>query len=334
MLGPIRLFILAVPFSGGFIMRTRNILYFAGAMLIGATAGSLVGPKPALAVAREIIELQRDVTSILQGQQALQTQMTQEHTIQKTLIEQSSDTVKSLNSTMASLQKSVQDVQANSGTRLDTMSTQLQGLSDNLEEIKSRVGKLNQQLVDLQSSVQSIDARLAGGAPLSTPAGAPPATVPSGSASAVPPISTPITAAPAGGPAPSADTLYSNGLRDITSGKYDLANSEFEDYLKYYGDTDLASNAQFYLGEIAYAQKNYDRAVGEYDKVLNNYPKSFKLAPARYKKGMALLELGQKNSGVKELREVVKRYPGTEEERRARAKLKDMGVAVTATTAH
>jgi tol-pal system protein YbgF len=315
-------------------MRTRNILLFSGAMFASAVAGSLVGPKPVMAVAREIVELQRDVTSILQGQQAMQTQMTQDHTVQRTLIEQSSETVKGLNSTMASLQKSVQDVQANSGTRLDTMSTQMQGLSDNLEEIKSRIGKLNQQLVDLQSSVQSIDARLAGGgAPTpsttSAPGGA--ASVPSTGGSA--PASAGAGSTP-GAAAPSADTLYSNGLRDITSGKYDLANSEFQDYLKYYGDTDLASNAQFYLGEIAYAQKQYDRAVQEYDKVLNNYPKSFKLAPARYKKGMALLELGQKNSGVKELREVVKRFPGTEEERRARAKLKDMGVAVTATAAH
>jgi tol-pal system protein YbgF len=312
-------------------MRTRNILLFSGAMFASAVAGSLVGPKPVMAVAREIVELQRDVTSILQGQQAMQTQMTQDHTVQRTLIEQSSETVKGLNSTMASLQKSVQDVQANSGTRLDTMSTQMQGLSDNLEEIKSRIGKLNQQLVDLQSSVQSIDARLAGGG-----APSPSTTSAPGGAAAVPPSSAPTSAvgSSAGGAAPSADTLYSNGLRDITSGKYDLANSEFQDYLKYYGDTDLASNAQFYLGEIAYAQKQYDRAVQEYDKVLNNYPKSFKLAPARYKKGMALLELGQKNSGVKELREVVKRFPGTEEERRARAKLKDMGVAVTATVAH
>ena len=308
-------------------MRTRNILIFSGALLASAVAGSLVGPKPALAVAREIIELQRDVTAILQGQKDLQTQMTQDHTVQKTLIEQSSDTVNKLNSTMASLQKSVQDVQANSGTRLDTMSTQLQGLSDNLEEIKSRVGKLNQQLVDLQSSVQSIDARLAGGNPSvapGAPSGVSPVT-PSGLASA--------PGAP-GAPAPSADILYSNGLRDITSGKYELASSEFQDYLKYYGDTDLASNAQFYLGEISYAQKNYQQAVQEYDKVLTNYPKSFKLAPARLKKGMALLELGQKNSGIRELREVVKRYPGTEEERRARAKLKDMGVSVTATTTH
>jgi tol-pal system protein YbgF len=306
-------------------MRTRNIAFFAGSMLLSALAGSLIGPRPALAVAREIIELQRDVTALLQGQKDIQTQMTQDHTVQKTLIEQSGDNVNKLNATMSSLQKSVQDVQANSGTRLDTMSAQVQGLSDNLEEIKSRIGKLNQQLVDLQNSVQSIDARLAGGAPSTTPGAGGSVTPPSGGGSAsVNPY----------GPAPSADTLYSNGLRDLTSGKYDLARSEFQDYLKYYGETDLASNAQFWLGEIAYAQRNYDQAVQEYDKVISNYPKSFKIYPAHLKKGMALLELGQKNAAVKELREVVKRYPGTEEERRARAKLKELGVSATATASH
>ncbi len=308
-------------------MRMRNILLFSGAMFASAVAGSLVGPRPALAVAREIIELQRDVTSILQGQKDMQTQMTQDHTVQKTLIEQSSDSVNKLNTTMSGLQKSVQDVQANSGTRLDTMSTQVQGLSDNLEEIKSRIGKLNQQLVDLQNSVQNIDARLAGG----TPTGAPAPTGGSASAPNGASASPRSDASAPAGASPSADTLYSNGLRDITSGKYDLARSEFADYLRYYGETDLASNAQFYLGEIAYSQKQFEQAVTEYNKVLSNYPKSFKLAPARLKKGMALIELGQKNPGVRELREVVKRYPGTEEERRARAKLKELGVAVTAT---
>jgi tol-pal system protein YbgF len=320
-------------------MRTRNILIFSGAMFASALAGSLVGPRPALAVAREIIELQRDVSAILTGQKDLQTQMTQDHTVQKTLIEQSSGSISKLNATMSSLEKSVQDVQANSGARLDTMSTQVQGLSDNLEEIKSRLGKVNQQLVDLQNSVQSIDARLSGGTPASSPSTGSPS--PNGSAptnygggsSLQPTAASSAPSGPSGAP-PSADTLYSNGLRDITSGKYDLARNEFQDYLRYYSDTDLASNAQFYLGEIAYSQRQYDVAVQEYDKVLSTYPKSFKLAPARLKKGMALLELGQKNPGVKELREVVKRYPGTEEERRARAKLKELGVAVTATAAH
>ena len=309
-------------------MRVRNIAMFSAIILVAAICGSLVGPRPAEAVAREIIELQHDVTTLLQGQKDLATQMTQDHTVMKTLVEQTGDNVGKLNGTMSSLQKSVQDVQANSGARLDTMSTQVQGLSDNLEEIKSRLGKLNQQLVDLQNTVQSLDAKISGTAPPPTGASANPgfpSTPTSGNAA-------PVSAAPSG-PAPSADTLYSNGLRDITSGKYDLARSEFQDYLKYYGDTDLASNAQFYLGEIAYSQRNYDQAVTEYDRVLTNYPKSFKLAPARFKKVMALLELGQKNTGVKELREVVKRYPGTEEERRARAKLKDLGVGPSALAA-
>jgi tol-pal system protein YbgF len=304
-------------------MKIRTIVIFAAAIFAGALGGSLIGPRPAEAVAREIIDLQRDVTTLLQGQKDLSTQITTDHTVLKTLVEQASDNVGKLNATMGSVQKSVQDVQANSGARLDTMSTQVQGLSDNLEEIKSRLGKLNQQLVDLQGAVQSIDAKISGSAPAATTPGTSPRPANDGN-------SAPPAASNAVSPAPSADMLYSNGLRDITSGKYDLARQEFLDYLKYYSDTDLASNAQFYLGEIAYHQKQYQDAVAEYDKVLTVYPKSFKLAPARLRKGMALIDLGQKTAGVRELREVVRRYPGTEEERAARAKLKELGVAVTA----
>src|SRR6266849_4301083 len=284
-------------------MRIRNVAIFGAAVFAGALAGSLVGPRPAEAVAREIIELQRDVTSILQGQKDMATQITQDHTAMRTLVEQSGDSVNKLSATMGSLQKSVQD------------------LSDNLEEIKSRLGKLNQQLVDLQNSVQSLDAKISTG------------TAPSGSNpgnAANPPSSSGGFSPATGSTLPSADMLYSNGLRDITSGKNDLARQEFLDYLKYYSDTDLASNAQFYLGEIAYSQRQYGQAVAEYDKVLTLYPKSFKLATARLKKGMALIELGQKPAGIRELREVIKRYAGTEEDRRARAKLKELGVAITA----
>jgi tol-pal system protein YbgF len=302
-------------------MKIRTIVIFAAAIFAGALGGSLIGPRPAEAVAREIIDLQRDVTTLLQGQKELSTQLNTDHTVLKTLVEQASDNVGKLNATMGSVQKSVQDTQANSGARLDTMSTQVQGLSDNLEEIKSRLGKLNQQLVDLQSAVQSIDAKVSGSAPAG---GTNPRPASGNDANSAPP--SPSNAV---SPAPSADMLYSNGLRDITSGKYDLARQEFLDYLKYYGTTDLASNAQFYLGEIAYHQKQYQDAVAEYDKVLTAYPKSFKLAPARLKKGMALIELGQKSPGIRELREVVRRYPGTEEERSARAKLTELGVAVS-----
>ena len=292
-------------------MRTRWIVFLAAAMLAGAVGGALLAPVPVGAVAREIIELQRDVQLLLQGQRDLQRSVDEKHAVLKTLIEQSADTTTKLNTTLGSLQKTMQDLQANSGARLDSMATQVQGLSDNLSDVQARLGKINQQLAEVQSTLQSLDAKVSAGTPAGPAAGTR-GTNPSGVPS---------------GPAPSADVLYSNGLRDITGGKYDLAKQEFQDYLKYYPETDLASNAQFYLGEIAFAQKQYEDALAQYDKVLQNFPKSFKLAPARVKKGLALLELGQKASGIRELREVVRRYPGTEEERRARAKLKELGVS-------
>lgn len=328
-------------------MRKRDLALISAALLAGAFGGSLIGPHTAEAVNREMVELQQSVAQLLQGQKDLATAMTQDHTVLKTLVQQSSSNVDKLNSTMGSLQKSVQDVQANSGARLDTMSTQVQGLSDNLEEIKSRLGKLNQQLTDVQNIVQSLDAKISsGGAPApgstgvtsnppsamrAVPPGAggtaaPSAASPSGAASA--PSSSTVSSA---SPAPSADTLYDNALRDVTTGKYDLAKQEFQDYLKYYPDTQLASNAQFYLGEIAFIQHKYDDSIAYYNKVIVNYPKSFKIASARYRKGRALIELGKKNEGIRELREVIRRYPGSEEERQARAKLKELGAPVSDT---
>jgi tol-pal system protein YbgF len=307
-------------------MRIRNIAIFGAAVFAGAICGSLMGPRPVEAVAREIIDLQRDVTSILQGQKDMSTQMIQDHTAIKTVVGGFNDSVNRLGTTMSSLQKSVQDVQANSGARLETMSTQVQGLSDNLEEIKSRLGKLNQQLVDLQNSVQSIDAKISSGAASPGAGGA--TTTPT--AGNVPPATSgpPAAAAPSG-PGPSADMLYSNGLKDIQSGKYDLARSEFQDYLKYYGKTDLAANAQFYIGEIYYRQKKYQEAISEYDKVINNYPNNFKMAPARLHRATAMLALGQKSSGIRELREITKLFPGSEEDRYARAQLKELGATAS-----
>jgi len=293
-------------------LRKQNILFFGGAFLAGALGSLLFSPAPVGAVAREIIELQRDVTALLQGQKDITSSLDQKHATIKTLLDQNTSAIGGLNNVMGNLQKAVQDVQANSGARLDSMSTQVQALSDNLEEVKVRLGKLNQQLADVQNTLQTMDSKLA-------TAGAPASSSAPGSATS-----------PSAGTQPSADTLYSNGLRDITGGKYDLARQEFLDYLKYYPDTDLASNAQFYLGEISFAQKQYGQAATEYEKVFVNYPKSFKLAPAHLKRGLALLEIGQKVSAVRELREVIRRYPGTDEEKRARAKLHELGVSPTA----
>jgi len=135
----------------------------------------------------------------------------------------------------------------------------------------------------------------------------------------------PGPSAAASGPPASADVLYSNALRDINGKHYDLATQEFQDYLRFYGQTDLASNAQFYLGEIAFMQNQFQAALDAYNKVIEDYPKSFKTASARMRKGFCLSELGQKASAVRELRNVIRLYPGTDEAKRSAAKLREMG---------
>jgi len=295
-------------------------------MLAGALGGSLFGPAPAGAVAREIIELQSGVTQLLQGQQNMQTEITQNAAVQRTLVEQSLDSVNKLSASMSAVQKTTQDFSAASGARLDTMGTQVQGLSDNVADLQARLGKLDQKLTDIQNTLQNVDSKLAAPAPPPAGGAAPPPAGMNAPGGTMPTI--------AGGPAPSAappasaDVLYSNALRDINGKHYDLATQEFQDYLKFYGDTDLASNAQFYLGEVAYNQGEFQHALDAYNKVVEDYPKSFKTASARMRKGFCLAELGQKAAAIRELRAVVRLYPGTDEAKRAKAKLGEMGATV------
>ena len=65
----------------------------------------------------------------------------------------------------------------------------------------------------------------------------------------------------------------------------------------------------------------------DYDKVLEEYPGGTKAAAAQLKKGYALLELGQREAGVRELNSLIARYPRSIEASQARDRLKRLGVA-------
>lgn len=301
-------------------MRTRWLVLVFVAMLCGALGGALFTPQPAGAVSKEMIELQQQVTQILQAQQDLRSTVDGNNAALRTLVQQSLDSVNRLSGEMGAVQKSVQEVQANTGSRIDTMTQQSQGLSDNLQDVQARVGKLSQQLTDMQNLLQSIDAKVSGGAPVGNSANPGPGAVGNSESSAPSPSAS-------GRPSISADTLYQNGLRDWSTGKSDLAHQEFSDYIQNFPSNDLAGNAQFYLGEIAYAQGDYKTAISSYDTVLGNYPKSFKLAASLLKKASAEIELGMKASGIRDLREVERRFPGSDEARRAQAKLRDVGAS-------
>jgi tol-pal system protein YbgF len=313
-------------------VRTRSILLTGAAVLAGAVGGTMLAPRPAGAVSKEMIQLQEQIAQLMQGQQSLRSAVDANNATMRTLVQQTQDSVNALSGRMDALQKNVGETNANDSAKIDGMASQTQGISDNIQDVQARVGKLATQMNDIQSSLQSIDGRLAGGAvPIPAPAGGmPPASsaAPSGGAAPAPAGGGGV---PAGMPGVASDTLYQNALRDFTTGKYDMSSQEFGDYVKNYPNTDLASNAQFYIGEISYQQGDYKDAIAQYNLVLNNYPQSYKLSASMLKKGMAELELGMKATGIRDLKEVVRRFPGSDEARRAQAKLRELGVAGTTT---
>lgn len=305
-------------------MRTRTIVLALAVLVLGAMVGAILAPPPADAVSREIIQIQQSIAQILQNQQDIRNDMATRFASMQTLVQQSLTAENQLSQNMGALQKTIQDAQANNGASSTSTTQQMQGISDNMQDMQARMGKLAQQITDIQSTLQQINAKVSGGAPAQAPSGAmgsnPNTSGPDSSANQ-PAVTNPQPAAPQG---ISGDTLYSNALRDLNSAHYDLSRQEFNDYLKNFPDGAFASNAQFYLGEILYAQGQYSRAIEAYDGVILNYPKSSKVAPAMLEKGRALAQTNKKVSATREFRELIRRYPGSDEAKKAASELRGL----------
>lgn len=222
--------------------------------------------------------------------------------IMKDMITQQTDNVNKMGTAIQSLQKTLGAQTTDASTKVDQISGQVQALHDAVDELKARLAKVSKQLDDIQAGQQNI------GNPSTGQPGS--STGPGGAAQA-----------------PPADVLYNSALGDFNAGKNDLAAQEFAQYLQVYGNTDLAGNAQFYLGEIDYRRGNLQAAVLDYNKVLDQYPGGNKAASAQLKKGFALLDLGQRSQGVQELRSLITRYPKSPEAIQARDRLAKLGVA-------
>jgi tol-pal system protein YbgF len=115
--------------------------------------------------------------------------------------------------------------------------------------------------------------------------------------------------------------LYQQAYSDFARKNYDLSIQGFQEYLRLYRDTDLADNAQYWIGECLQAQGKYEDAVTAFNALLRDFTDSEKIPDARYKKGVALEALGRKSQAVLEYRFVVERFPNSPAARLAREKL-------------
>jgi tol-pal system protein YbgF len=199
-----------------------------------------------------------------------------------------------------------------------------------VDELKSRIARLDKTLQDIQTQLQNVN----NGQPAGGGSGAVPTNPGAPGGQPMPNGQPPDGgggAAAAQPPAPPVDQLYQGGLRDYNGAKYEVAAGEFGDVLKFYPQDNLAGNAQFYLGEIAYRQGDYKNAIKNYDAVLEQFPGSPKAPAAQLRKGEAELASNQRDAGVRDLRSLIQRYPQTPEAAQARSRLNGLGVRITAT---
>ena len=298
-------------------------------LLIAAALLVSVAP-PVFGVSKETIRLMEQMDTLQQAMQNMQKTLDSQTAVLRTLIEQTNENVSSMKATIADLQKTNGESLAKDQNRFDALTSQVQALSESLEEAKTRLAKLDDKVAQTQNIIQTLNNPV-----VSNPASVSnPATGPAGPAGGSASGSTPggssqavAQEAPKPRNVPDANSLYEQGLAYYNGGQYDLAVQAFQQYLEYYPDTDLASNAQFYVGECYYGREDYKRAIDEYNKCLERYPTGNKLAAAQLKKGYALLALGQTQAGSRELRSLIERYPNSREADLARQRLKRVAVS-------
>jgi tol-pal system protein YbgF len=190
----------------------------------------------------------------------------------------------------------------------------LRGHLDQLEHDNAALRKQQHDLYsDLDARVKALTAGGAAGAPGTGAAGA--AGGAAGTASA---------GDAAGGSAPSSteQAVYNQSFDALKAGSYSTAITGFRDFLKNYPQSQLAENAQYWLGEAYYVNHDYDSAAEAFRTVLKKYPDSRKAPDAMLKLGFTQYEQKQYGAARSTLTAVTQKFPGTDSAKLAADRLR------------
>ncbi len=115
--------------------------------------------------------------------------------------------------------------------------------------------------------------------------------------------------------------LYDLALRDYQRGDYDVAVRQFTQYIEYFPDSDLADDAQFYIGDSYYTQSLYTPALDAYEKLLDTYPDGSKVPATLLKIAFIKVARNEPSEARSYLERVIGEFPDAEEAQLARMRL-------------
>lgn len=175
------------------------------------------------------------------------------------------------------------------------------------ESLELSLQFIKEELNELKNSISRVNDRL-----LSMPAG----TVPAGTDNTEGPT--------ADGTAQSPESIYYTAYSDYIKKNYDLAVEGFEQFISLYPNNGLADNSLYWIGECYYSQKKYQEAVNTFNRLRTQYSDGDKVPDAILKEGFALIEMGDQTGGINALKELISKFPLSEEASLAQQKIKEV----------
>jgi tol-pal system protein YbgF len=203
------------------------------------------------------------------------------------------------------------------------LSNQLESLRSDVRAMHNDVDQLSHSLeasrkqqhdlyADLDQRLRTLEARGA--------AGSAAAAVGAASAGAAASGGVPPPANPASGDG-SDKASYQTAFELLKDGQYDRAVAAFQKFLVTFPDSQLADNAQYWLGEAYYVNRSFPESLAAFQRVVDKYPQSRKLPDAMLKIGYCDYELKQWDAAKTVLTQVAANYPDTPAGRLAQQRL-------------
>ena len=210
--------------------------------------------------------------------------------------------------------------------QIEALNAEVARLRGQIEVLANQNDQLQKKQRDFYLDLDSRMRRLEGGAAPS------PGSAPAAAAIAAPPVAATAAAVPApvaaSAPAKSPAQLQAQEMRSYDAAsnlfrKNDFAGAvnAFRAFVLEYPQSQLAPNAEYWIG-ISFANlKDYKNAVAVQEALLKNYPQSPKASDALLAIAAVQVEQGDVGSARNTLEDIIARFPASEAAGKARTRL-------------
>jgi tol-pal system protein YbgF len=213
--------------------------------------------------------------------------------------------LRSLRSAVASATRSQEEARERDRAQVRA---ELEGLETRIRDSEARVQKSLAELDRLRTRLADIDAR-------STRPPEPTAAAPTPER-VVPPART-----------ESAEQMYAAALATLRRGQHGQAILEFLELVNRYPKHPLTGNAQYWIGEAYFAQRDYRQALMEFEKIVSQNGGGPKTPDALLKAGLCLEQLRDGRRAQLAWQRLVREHPNSEAAARARSLIKSPGMS-------